>query len=320
MGLRDRIKVGAGEGRAAGTSGPSGGGGLLSSKWTWFLIVLVLLVVFLLLTASFRGIDGGYKGVVLNGPGGPSKEELDEGWHFNLGFAFSKIETVRYNTQTRDMAGSNGLTVRSSDNLNIVMDVSLVYHLPANKVADITLQYGDYREIVDRYMRSVPRNVVSNFTGEYIGGIGRIIVEEEIHRQITTELATYDVIVDDFLVRSVDLPDSVDAAIEKKIAAEQAVITAELERQSIVIKAMGEADRLALEAEGIRNATIIQANGTAEAIRLTIGQLRLSDPGLTNATWAYLTMLYIQALTDPDTNVSFVILGEGVPIIIQPGP
>jgi regulator of protease activity HflC (stomatin/prohibitin superfamily) len=315
LALRD--KLGGGKASVVGASGSKVSFGSPQVPLVW-LILFVLVVVLVLSAASFRGIDAGHKGVVLNGPGGPSADEIGEGWHFSLSYPFSRIQVVRYNTQTRDMADETGLTVRSSDNLNIHMDVSLVYHLPPDKVADIVLQYGDYTEIVDRYMRSVPRNVASNFTGEYIGGIGRVIVEDEMRRQITSELAPYQVIVEDFLVRAVDLPDTVDTAIEKKLAAEQAVVTAELERQSIVIKAMAEADRLALEAEGMRNATIIRANGTAEAIRLTIEQLRLSDPTLTNATWAYLTQLYIQALTDPDSNVSFVIVGEGVPIIIQP--
>ena len=118
-----------------------------------------------------------------------------------------------------------------------------------------------------------------------------------------------------------DLPDTVDIAIEEKLAAQQKVVTAELQRQATVIQALANADVIRILAEGQRNATIIQANGTAESIRIVIDQLRISDPDLTNATWAYLTMLYIQALTDPDSNVSFVIIqGDGVPIIVQPRP
>jgi regulator of protease activity HflC (stomatin/prohibitin superfamily) len=290
----------------------------------WGRIAAILFVVMLLLIiigVNFRGIDAGYKGVIVNGPGGPSRVEIDEGWHFNLGYMFSNIKVVRWNTQVRDMAGSTGLTVRSSDNLNIQMDISVVYHLQPDKVADITIDYGDYREILDRYVRNVPRNVASNFTGEYIGGIGRVVVEEEILRLMTTELAVYSIVLEDVLLRSVDLPDTVDIAIEEKLAAQQKVVTAELQRQSTVIAAMADADVLRILAEGARNATIIQANGTAEAIRIVIDQLRISDPDLTNATWAYLTILYIQALTDPDSNVSFVIITDGsTPIIIQPRP
>jgi len=280
--------------------------------------VMIILVV---VGVNFRGVDAGHKGVILNGPGGPSRTEIDEGWHWDPAFMLSNIKIVRWNTQVRDMSGASGLTVRSSDNLNIQMDISVVYHLRPDKVADILIDNGDYVELLDRYVRNVPRNVASNFTGEYIGGIGRVVVEEEIQRSMANELAVYSIILEDVLLRSVDLPDTVDIAIEEKLAAQQKVVTAELQRQATVIQALANADVIRILAEGQRNATIIQANGTAESIRIVIDQLRISDPDLTNATWAYLTMLYIQALTDPDSNVSFVIIqGDGVPIIVQPRP
>ena len=292
------------------------------APWGRLLALLgVVMIVLVVVGVNFHGIDAGHKGVILNGPGGPSRTEIDEGWHWDPAFMLSNIKIVRWNTQVRDMSGASGLTVRSSDNLNIQMDISVVYHLQPDKVADILIDDGDYVELLDRYVRNVPRNVASNFTGEYIGGIGRVIVEEEIQRSMASELARYSIILEDVLLRSVDLPDTVDVAIEEKLAAQQKVVTAELQRQATVIQALADADVIRILAEGQRNATIIQANGTAEAIRIVIDQLRISDPNLTNATWAYLTILYIQALTDPDSNVSFVIIqGDGVPIIVQPRP
>src|SRR5437867_3780606 len=90
------------------------------------------------------------------------------------------------------------------------MALTRVYHDPRDRVADILIQYGAPLEIIDRYLRSVPRDVASNFTGEYIGGIGRIVIEDEIQREVTAALATYSIVVDDILVRDVDLPDTVD--------------------------------------------------------------------------------------------------------------
>src|SRR5207249_4292298 len=51
------------------------------------LLLATLWVVF----GSLRGIDAGFKGVVLNGPGGPDRAEIDEGWHWNPAFLFSNI-------------------------------------------------------------------------------------------------------------------------------------------------------------------------------------------------------------------------------------
>jgi len=286
-------------------------------------VVLVAMIVIVgILVGSFRNVPAGHKGVILSSPSGPSRDEINEGWTWNLGYLVSQIEVVRWNTQTRDMTAAEGssLTVRSSDNLNIQMDLSLVYHLAPDKVADIYIDYGSIYDIIDRYLRNIPRNVASNFTGEYIGGIGRTIVEEEIFRQVTASLAQYHVVVEAFLLRSLNLPDTVDKAIEEKLAAQQAVVTAELQRQATVVRAMGEAQAMIIAAQAEANATVLRANGTAAAIALIITQLKISDPNLTNATWAYLTMLYIDAIkTNPNT--VFVIVGSnGNPIIINPRP
>src|SRR6266571_335092 len=220
----------------------------LRKKWLPLAVVAIvaMIVIVAVLVGSFRNIPAGHKGVILSSPSGPSRDEINEGWTWNLGYLVSQIETVRWNTQTRDMIGAEGssLTVRSSDNLNIQVDLSLVFHMQPDKVADIYIDNGNIYEIIDRYLRNVPRDVASNFTGEYIGGIGRVIIQEEV----------------------------------------------------------------------------LRANGTAAAIALIINQLKISDPSLTNATWAYLTMLYIDAIkTNPNT--VFVIVGSnGNPIIINPNP
>jgi regulator of protease activity HflC (stomatin/prohibitin superfamily) len=201
------------------------------------------------------------------------------------------------------------------------MDVTLVWRMEPDRVADVRIDRGDIIDLVDRYLRNVPRNVASNFTGEYIGGEGRMFVEEETRVVIKLELGAYDVVVEDFLIRSIDLPTTLDVAIEEKKAAEQKVITAEFNRNVTIINADAERLQAILEAEGIRNATIIMANGTAEAVRMIMEQLQISDPTLVNVTEAYLTLLYIQALTNPDSNIQYIIItAGGNPIIIQPQP
>lgn len=297
------------------------GAGLSIAK-VLFVVIIIVAILFIM-ARGFVNVPAGHKAVIVEAPGGPDRTEIDEGWNWNPYYALARIEIIRFNTQTRDMTSAQGssLTVRSSDNLDIRMDVSLVWRMPPDKVADIRIERGNILDLVDRYLRNVPRNVASNYTGEYIGGEGRMAVEEETRIRITQELANYDVIVEDFLIRSIDLPTALDVAIEEKKAAEQKVITAEFNRNVTIINADAERQKAILEAEGIRNATIIKANGTSEAIRLVMEQLQLSDPNLANSTEAYLTLLYIQALTDPNSNIEYIIITDGgTPIIIQPRP
>ncbi len=295
-----------------------------TAQWRWgrmILALIILVIVLYIIVASFVIVPAGHKGVMVTSPFGPERAEINEGWNWNPIYAISDVEIIRFNTQTRDMTSetASSLTVRSSDNLDIRLDCSLVFRLPSDKVADIRIERGNYYDLVDRYMRNAPRNVASNYTGEYIGGEGRIVMEKEVLNQITMDLDAYDIIVEDFLIRSVDLPTTVDHAIEEKKAAEQKVVTAEYNRQAAIINADAQRQVLMIEAEGMKNATIIRANGSAEAVRIVIEQFLASDPNLTNATEAYLTQLYLNALNDPESNIEYIIITDGgVPVIIQP--
>ena len=285
-------------------------------------VVVILVVVGLLVgPGGFINVPAGHKGVIISSPSGPDNEEIDEGWHWSLRYAVSDIDEVRHNRQTREMVDSNGIEVRSSDNLNVVLDVALIFHYRADRTSDIYIQNQNINDIIDNFLRQAPRNVAANYTGEYIGGEGRLVVEDDTELVITAQLAEYDIVVDQFIIRDIDLPAEVDAAIEEKKASEQQIQTAENRLQATLIEA--NASRLAaiIEAEGVRNSTIIRANGSAEAVRIVVETLMNADPTLNNATGAYLTWLYLQALTNPDSNVGYIIItdGGGTPVIVDLG-
>lgn len=304
-------------------SGSMGNERLSAAKiFAWFIFFIIILAV---LAASFVNIPAGYKGVIVSSPTGPSSTEIDEGWHFNPVYAVSDIEVIRYNVQTRDMTSGSTVTVRSADNLNIKMDISLVFHIPPDKVADNRIQYGDMTTLIDRYIRNVPRDVASHYNATYIGGDGRGVVEHHIKTNLTAALANYNIIVDDVLIRSIDLPDTVDKSIEAKKQAEQNMITAEYNYETTLTNARADADAQIIAAHGEANATVIHAEGQAQAIAEVQAQLAKTYGNNSNVTYdpvqVYLTWLYIKALTDPNSNVQYVILtdGSGNPIILDLG-
>jgi len=288
----------------------------------WFIIFIIIMAV---LAASFVNIPAGYKGVIVSSPTGPSNKEIDEGWHFNPLYAVSDIEVIRYNVQTRDMTSGSTVNVRSADNLNIKMDISLIFHIPADKVADNRIQYGDMTLLIDRYLRNVPRDVASKYNATYIGGDGRGVVEHNIRVNLTAALLDYNIIVDDVLIRSVDLPDTVDQSIEAKKQAEQNMIAAEYNYETTLTNARASADAQIIAAHGEANATVIHAEGQALAIEEVQEQLAKTYGNNSNISYdpvqVYLTWLYIKALSDPNSNVQYVILtdGSGNPIILDLG-
>jgi len=295
------------------------------------IFVIILLISVAIITAvSYVNVPAGYKGVITSAPNGKDIGlQLDEGWHFNPYYALCKIELIRYNSQTEEFIGQDAgddnagsIGVRTADNLELFVDFSLTYHLPSDKVGKIRVQYGDYRHtILLQVSRSIPRDVSSHYLALDIAGNNRSLLEHDIRTNLTTKLAAYNIIVDTFSLRDIRLPDAVDNAIQAKKAAEQNLITANYNRQIRIVEAEGNRSAMIITADGERQAMIIKANGSAEAIRIITDEFKRMDPNATNMTNAYLTYLYIQALTDPNSNIQYIIIdnGQGVPIIIDTG-
>jgi regulator of protease activity HflC (stomatin/prohibitin superfamily) len=304
----------------------------MTKHWVSTIVLSVALVVVLMLMAmSFQNIPAGYKGVITSAPDKAAQGEvLDEGWHFNLYYLGCTIEKIRYNTQTEEFVGQDmsddnagSIAVRSMDNLEIYVDFAVTYHIPAENVSHMRIQYGDYKQVVLlQVCRSVPRDTMAQFNALDIIGEKRNVVEQSMRENITEKLEGFGLAVDNFALRDIRPPDSVSHAIEDKKVAEQYLITAGYQAQARVIMAQGNLTATLINANASAQAQVIKANGSAQAIKLIMDIFKLQDPDATNTTLNYLTWLYIQALSDPNSNIAYIIVpqGNGVPLLIQTTP
>lgn len=300
------------------------GPGLLGLASGVMMVVVVLVLVGSLITVSAGGVA-----IVVNSPDSEMiGDTLNEGWHFNPIYLLSNIETIRYNTQTAEFVGDDytadddagSIQVLSKDNLAIVLDFSITYNIPRDNVSHIRLTYGpDFADtIIKQVARSVPRDVCANYNATDIIGNDRTQVEQTIKSKVTAEIEHYGVDVIEVKLREIRPPTSLMNAIEDKKVAEQAVITAEYNKQRITIEAEAEKTRVLIEANATAQAMILTATGNAEAIEMIMQMMQGDDQNATVAN--YLLWLYIQALMDPNSNVSFVLVPTdgSVPIIFNP--
>jgi regulator of protease activity HflC (stomatin/prohibitin superfamily) len=294
-----------------------------------FILVSVILVVILIMTLiSFVNVPAGYKAVITSAPDSHQiGATLDEGWHFNPYYALCHIELMRYNTQTEEFVGfdlsddnAGSIAVRSADNLEIYVDFAVTYHIPAQNVSKMRIQYGDYKQtVLMQVCRSVPRDTMAQFNALDIIGDQRSVVEQSMRENITAKLQTFGLQVDNFALRDIRPPEAVSKAIEDKKVAEQYLITAGYQAQSRIILAQGNLTATIINANASAQAQVIKANGSAQAIALIMDMFHQQDPDATNTTLNYLTWLYIQALSDPNSNIAYIIVpqGNGTPVLIQ---
>jgi len=294
--------------------------------------IVIALVIMCVLIGSIRVVPAGYKGVIVSSPTGPDRNEINEGWNLDVRYLVSDVELVEYRTQTMDFVGHDqaddekgSISVSSKDNILINMDFSIVYSIREEKVADLVIENGmNYRHrIIQPIARSIPRDIAAKYNAMEIRGESRAEVEDAIADNITAALAEKDIIVERFAMRDIRLPGMLETAIEEKKVAEQNVLTQEYNLQAeqyvankSIVRMSAQAAATMINASAIKNATIIRAEGQAQAMSIVMAHLNST---LDNATRDYLTWVYLQALSDPNTNVKFVIVPSdgGVPLLIS---
>jgi len=215
----------------------------------------IALVILGVLTSCFVQIPPGTVGVqTLFGKVQPGI--LTEG----LNMVNPLVEVVDYDVKTQnytmsavhdegDQAGDDAIRVLTADGLEVVIDLSVLYHIVPEKSPDILRSIG--RDIKDVIVRPVSRTKIRD-NAVYYDAIAlysskREEFQQKIFQTIEKEFGARGIVLENLLIRNIQLPESVKQTIESKINAEQ-----ESQKMKFVLeKERQEADRKRVEAQGI---------------------------------------------------------------------
>jgi regulator of protease activity HflC (stomatin/prohibitin superfamily) len=300
------------------------------------LIVMGMVFMFIIIGIILDGMEvipAGHKGVIVNSPGGPSNEEINEGYQWSTAYIWADVKVVEYRTQTLNFHDANdnggaesggGIQVITQDSVPISIELSIIYHIDASSVSDLVIENGENYQtrIIYPYVRSIARDEASKYPAMDLIGEKRGTVEAAIKEGITIKLAEKYIIVEGVQMRDVKIPSSLTQAIISKKVAEQGVITEMYNLQArqyianqSILNAQANATSTVLIAEADSNATRIRAVGQAEAVQIILKALNDTSD---NATQNFLLYQYIQMLKDPDSNVKFVVVpANGTPLILN---
>lgn len=213
---------------------------------------LGLLFVVILLFASVISVPTGHVGV-LTLFGRVTGEALGEGIH-----VINPLKSVqRLSIQTQSVKET--ANVPSNEGLILALDTSLLFHLDRSKAAEVFQKVGaNYAEkIVEPTMRAAIRAATSAHTANALYTNARELVQQQIQDELTAQLAPRGVIVENVLLRDVQLPAMLKSSIEAKQQAEQDA----LRMNFILQKEKQEAERKRIEAQGISDFQKIVAQG-----------------------------------------------------------
>ena len=218
--------------------------------------IAAFLLVILFFSAVTR-VGTGHVGV-LTLFGRVTGETLGEGIHFINPLKTNNELSVQ--TQTIKESAS----VPSSEGLMMSLDTSLIYHLNPDRAAEVFQKIGaDYENIVvEPTLRSAIRESTASHTANALYTGEREMVAKQILDQITSELSKRGLTVENVLLRDIQLPTTLKAAIEAKQQAEQESLAMNFRLQ----KETQEAQRKRIEAAGVRDFQQIVAQGITPSL------------------------------------------------------
>ena len=234
--------------------GGGGGGNLL--KLIGLGIVAFLLVI--LLFSSVTRVGTGHVGVLTLFGKVQTNGTLGEGIHL-----ISPLKTnneLSIQTQTLKESAS----VPSSEGLMMSLDTSLIYHLNPDRAAEVFQKIGgDYENVVvEPTLRSAIREATASHTANALYTGEREMVGKQIYDQVTAQLNQRGLVVESVLLRDIQLPATLKAAIEAKQQAEQESLAMNFRLQ----KETQEAQRKRIEAAGVRDFQQIVAQGITPSL------------------------------------------------------
>jgi prohibitin 1 len=233
--------------------GGGGSGGLLRLIGLGIAAFVLVILVFSTVTRVGTGHVG-----VLTLFGRVTGESLGEGIHFINPLKTNNELSIQ--TQTLKESAS----VPSSEGLMMSLDTSLIYHLNPDRAAEVFQKIGaDYENVVvEPTLRSAIREATASHTANALYTGEREMVGKQIYDQVSAQLNQRGLTVENVLLRDIQLPATLKAAIEAKQQAEQESLAMNFRLQ----KETQEAQRKRIEAAGVRDFQQIVAQGITPSL------------------------------------------------------
>lgn len=230
------------------------------------LLVVGLVVVILLLifgSRMFYVIRPGERGVVFHTISGVLEKENIRGTGLQMIAPWNKM--FKYNI--REQPQEETMDVLDKNGLSVSVDVTVRFNPIYNKIGDLHEIFGtEYtRNLVIPEVRSSVRQVMGRYTAEEIYSTKRNEVESAIIEETALILIKNNIDMRALLIRSINLPSEIKAAIENKLTREQESLAMVYinEREEL------EAVRKLIEAKGIANYNrTVTASLTTNILRL----------------------------------------------------
>ncbi|WP_080059037.1 prohibitin family protein [Spirosoma aerolatum] len=231
-------------------------------------VVGLILIVLGALTASVRQIDAGQVGII-SLFGNVSDRVLNAGLNFVNPLATVSefdIKTQNYTMSAShdegQKQGDDAIRVLTADGLEVIIDLTVLYRVVPDDAPKIYRQIGE--DYTDKIVRPITRTRIRDNAVYYdavaLYSTRRDEFQGRIYKTIEVDFKKRGLLLEQLLIRNIDLPTSVKKTIESKINAEQDA----QKMQFVLQKERQEAERKRVEAQGIADYQKILATGLTD--------------------------------------------------------
>ena len=228
----------------------------------------ILLLVVGVFSSMFKQIDAGKVGVQ-SLYGSVQPDVLESGLHL----INPLLDVTEFDIQTQNYtmsavhgegaeAGDDAIRVLSNDGLEVVIDLTVLFRVSPESAPKIFKQIGvNYS---DKIVRPITRTRIRDNAVYYdavaLYSTKRNEFQQRIFKTIEADFKLRGLVLEQLLIRNINLPTSVKASIESKINAEQ-----DAQKMTFVLqKEKQEAERKRVEAQGIADYQRIISTGLSD--------------------------------------------------------
>ena len=239
------------------------------SKFSNLFKILGFIVILIgLLSSAFKQIDAGKVGVK-SLFGNVQSDVLESGLHMVnplVDITAFDIQTQNYTMSVihdeGEKEGDDAIRVLSNDGLEVIIDLTVLYRVLPNEAPKILKGIGE--NYTDKIVRPVTRTRIRDNAVYYdavaLYSSKRAEFQQRIFKTIEADFKSRGLVLEQLLIRNINLPTSVKTTIESKINAEQ-----EAQKMIFVLqKEKQEAERKRVEAQGIADYQKIISSGLTD--------------------------------------------------------
>ena len=237
----------------------------------------VLFVIILICVISCSTIvPAGYAAVQYNMDGGLEDDTLGQGFHltspmiktslYSIGIEQSYLSVADVGDSEED----ESFSTPTSDGKSLVVDLEFSYKFDENRLAEVfTMFKGQSGEDVkDTFIKPKMKAWTQEVTAKYpvtdVFGDKRQELNEALDVYLKQKFEPYGIIIDTVNFTRIETDKETQAAIQKKVTAQQELELAQIEAETAKVNAEKEKEVALINAEQVK----IKAEGEAEALKI----------------------------------------------------